>query len=60
MDADDVPDFVVDFCLFREMCGLRLGYNPEMSHEDRNEAVEKLAGTYERAAEARRWLSGTP
>ena len=41
LDRDDVPDFVLDYCLYHELCHIQVGYDPNgVAHEERYRGLE--------------------
>lgn len=56
LDKDDVPDSILDYCLYHELCHILVGYYPDNDmHED---AFYEYEDKYPDKAEAVRWLRG--
>ena len=54
LDTDEVPDFVLDYCLYHEICHLLLGYDPTGdAHEQK---FYELNCKFPKRKEAEVWL----
>jgi len=54
LDTDMIPDFVLDYCLYHELCHLIIGFDPSAkAHGDR---FSKLEEKYPKMDEAKEWL----
>lgn len=54
LDSDDVPDYVLDYCVYHELCHLFLGYDPfGVVHNDNFAALDQKFPT---RVEAQVWL----
>lgn len=54
LDSEEVPDFVIDYCLFTELAHLIVGYNPD---KDTNEIEsDALLKNFTQCSEAERYL----
>jgi hypothetical protein len=54
LDRDEVPDYVLDYCLYHELCHIVVGYNPDGNmHEDEYYGYEDR---YPTKSEAVGWL----
>ena len=43
LDTDEIPNFVLDYCLYHELCHLMIGFDPsENRHEEFQELVKKF------------------
>lgn len=54
LDNEDVPDYVLDYCLYRELLHIQIGYNPEGDSHD--EEYFARCGNYSKCTEADSWL----
>ncbi len=54
LDADMIPDFVLDYCLYHELCHLMMGFDPTAKMH--GEEFSKLESKYPRRDEAKDWL----
>jgi len=54
LDADQVPDFLLDYCLYHELCHLLLGFDPTGVRHGQEFA--DLEAKYPRQREAEDWL----
>ncbi|MBO4502142.1 MAG: hypothetical protein J5707_00585 [Candidatus Methanomethylophilus sp.] len=54
LDADDIPDFVLDYCLYYELCHLLVGYDPD---KDVGEGIfDGLESKFPQKFEAQSWM----
>ncbi|MCL1810974.1 MAG: DUF45 domain-containing protein [Methanomassiliicoccaceae archaeon] len=54
LDTDMVPDFVLDYCLYHELCHLMIGFDP--SAKVHGKEFLKLETKYPKRDEAEEWL----
>jgi len=54
LDTDMIPEFVLDFCLYYELCHLMIGFDP--SAKRHGEEFTKLEERYPRKKEAEDWI----
>ena len=54
LDTDEIPDFVLDYCLYHELCHLMIGFDP--SAKRHGEEFARLEAKYPKADEAKEWL----
>jgi len=54
LDTDMIPDFVLDYCLYHELCHIMIGFDPTASVH--GEQFSKLEDKYPKKDEAQEWL----
>ena len=54
LDTDMIPDFVLDYCVYHELCHLKIGFDP--SAKRHGEEFSKLEAMYPKSDEAKGWL----
>ena len=54
LDSDMIPDFVLDYCLYHELCHLMIGFDP--SAKAHGEEFSNLEARYPQKDEANDWL----
>jgi len=54
LDTDVIPDFVLDYCVYHELCHLMIGFDP--SAKRHGEEFSKLEAKYPQKREAKEWL----
>jgi hypothetical protein len=54
LDTDMIPDFVLDFCLYHELCHLAIGFDPTAKRH--GEEFMKLEAKFPQRNEAEEWL----
>lgn len=54
LDGDDVPDSVLDYCVYRRLCAVMAGFDPES--EDQDERIAEMQSRFPGRKEAERWL----
>ena len=54
LDSDMIPDFVLDYCLYHELCHLKIGFDP--SAKKHGEEFRELEAKYSNRDEAEEWL----
>ncbi|MDR1404939.1 MAG: hypothetical protein LBJ20_05190 [Candidatus Methanoplasma sp.] len=54
LDTDMIPDFVLDYCLYHELCHLIIGFDPAAGKH--GEEFSKLEAKYSKREEAEEWL----
>jgi len=54
LDTEMIPDFVLDYCLYHELCHLMIGFDP--SAKRHGAEFSELEAKYPRADEAKEWL----
>lgn len=54
LDTDMIPDFVLDYCLYHELCHLIIGFDPTAKRH--GEEFSKLEAKYPKRDEAEEWL----
>jgi hypothetical protein len=54
LDTDMIPDFVLDYCLYHELCHMIIGFDP--SAKAHGEQFSKLEDKYPKKEEAKEWL----
>lgn len=54
LDTDMIPEFVLDYCLYHEMCHLAIGFDP--GSEKHGAEFAELESRYPRRDEAEEWL----
>lgn len=54
LDSDDIPDFVLDYCMYHELCHIALGFDPTGSMHD--DAYYGLENKFPSKREAEQWL----
>ena len=54
LDADDIPDFVLDYCLYYELCHMLVGYDPDREVGD--EIFTGLESKFPQKYEAKTWM----
>mgnify|MGYP001270289972 CR=1 FL=1 len=54
LDSAEIPDFVLDYCLYHEICHLLIGFDP--TGDRHSEKFLALEAKYPRQAEAEEWL----
>ncbi|MDR1954403.1 MAG: M48 family metallopeptidase [Candidatus Methanoplasma sp.] len=54
LDTDMIPDFVLDYCLYHELCHLIIGFDP--SAKRHGEEFQKLEAKFPKRDEAEEWL----
>ena len=54
LDSDDVPDYVLDYCLYKELLHIQIGYDPDGGmHEEKH---CQMCRDYSKSIEADDWL----
>ncbi len=54
LDADEVPDFVLDYCLYHQLCHMIVGFDPDS--EAHEEQYNRLENKFPEKPEAKYWL----
>ena len=54
LDTDMIPDFVLDYCLYHELCHIRIGFDP--SAKRHGEEFRELEEKFPKKDEAEEWL----
>ncbi|MDR0309206.1 MAG: DUF45 domain-containing protein [Candidatus Methanoplasma sp.] len=54
LDSDMIPDFVLDYCLYHELCHLMIGFDP--SAKKHGEKFRELEAKHPQKDEAEEWL----
>lgn len=54
LDTDMIPEFVLDFCLYHELCHLMIGFDP--TAKIHGEEFSKLEAKFPQREEAEEWL----
>ncbi|MCL2148648.1 MAG: hypothetical protein FWH47_04850 [Methanomassiliicoccaceae archaeon] len=54
LDTDMIPDFVLDFCLYHELCHLMIGFDPTAKRHGAE--FSRLEAKHPKRAEAEEWL----
>jgi len=54
LDTDMVPEFVLDYCLYREMCHMEIGFDPTQERHDKE--YSKLLNRHPKKSEAEEWM----
>ena len=54
LDTDMVPDFVLDYCLYHELCHLMIGFDPAAKRHSAE--FSKLEAKFPQMDEAKEWL----
>ena len=55
LDTNEIPDFVLDYCLYHEMCHLLIGFDP--TGDRHSEKFIALEAKHPRQADAEEWLN---
>jgi len=54
LDTEAIPDFVLDYCLYHELCHLTIGFDP--SAKRHGEEFSQLEAKFPQMNEATEWL----
>jgi len=54
LDTDMIPDFVLDFCMYHELCHLKIGFDPTAKRHGSEFA--ELEAKYPKRKEAEEWI----
>ena len=54
LDMDMIPDFVLDYCVYHELCHLMIGFDPMAKRH--GEEFSKLEAKFPNKDEAEKWL----
>jgi len=54
LDSEDVPKFVLDFCVYHELCHIMIGYDPGSEKHDKE--FDELLKRYPKSKEAEDWI----
>ena len=54
LDSEDVPKFVLDFCIYHELCHIKIGYDPGSEKHDKE--FDELLKRYPKRKEAEDWI----
>jgi predicted metal-dependent hydrolase len=54
LDTDMIPDFVLDYCLYHELCHVMIGFDP--SAKRHGEDFLGMEAKYPKKVEAEEWL----
>ncbi|UAL08382.1 MAG: hypothetical protein KRP56_03825 [Candidatus Methanogranum gryphiswaldense] len=54
LDSEMVPDYVIDYCLYHELCHVIVGFDP--TSEKHTSRYEELNSKFEKKEEAEKWI----
>ncbi|MDR0523046.1 MAG: hypothetical protein LBG62_01280 [Candidatus Methanoplasma sp.] len=54
LDSDMIPEYVLDFCLYHELCHIAMGFDPSLKRH--GERFAEMESRYPRKADAEEWL----